>query len=79
MRKFSLFVSFIAESVSNVWDKSFNSLYMALKYPDYELEDIMSDSDIKKLNNAVDNMRRDRIKETKFKTSEGITYIITIL
>lgn len=78
MNKFLLFLSFAAESATNIWNTAFNALYMVLKYPDYDLEDIMSDSDILRLNTTIDNMRRDRIKEIDFKTSEGITYTITI-
>lgn len=78
MKQMLQFFLLAAEYTTNIWNTSFNALYMALKYPDYDLEDIMSDSDIIRLNTTVDNMRRDRIKEIDFKTSEGITYTITI-
>lgn len=75
MNKIVSVFSFVADSMS----KAYNILYMILKFPDYDLEDIFSDEDIIRLSRVVDDMRRDKIKEIEFKSTDGLIYNITIL
>lgn len=73
------FLLSVADNIFSVFSRAFHTLYMTLKFPDYDLENIFSDRDIRRLGRVVDNMRRDKIKEWEFKSTEGLIYNITIV